>query len=113
MRAFLAQQMNEKAERERIDKENIDQQAKMWELDKKNYEEEERRLRERISKINKDNSEYLMNQMAAKMRASAKMSQLEVAINKPLLREVNQKFKGVSQYEEQGSSKSQVQEGEI
>lgn len=61
----------------------------MWELDKKNYDEEEKRLKQRINKINKDNSSYLMNQMASKNRASAKMNNLEMAINKPLLREVN------------------------
>lgn len=76
----------------------------MWQLDKQNYDEEEKRLKERINKINKDNSEYLMKQMADKKRASGKMDKLEMAINKPLLREVNQKFKGVSQYE--GSQKS-------
>ena len=34
MREFLRQQVEEKANRERQDKENIDQQAYMWELDK-------------------------------------------------------------------------------
>jgi hypothetical protein len=53
--------VSEKASREKNDKENIDQQAKMWELDKKNHEEEEKRLKEKINKINKDNSHYLMN----------------------------------------------------
>lgn len=47
--------MLEKKERERQDKANIDQQAVMWDLDKKNYDEEERRLKERIGKINADN----------------------------------------------------------
>ena len=42
----------EKAEREKGDKANIDQQAKMWSLDKQNYDEEEKRLKERINKIN-------------------------------------------------------------
>jgi len=28
----------------------------MWDLDKKNYDDEERRLKERISKINADNA---------------------------------------------------------
>ena len=106
MRTFLAQQVQEKVQREKSDKENIDQQAHMWELDKKNYEEEEKRLKERINKINKDNSSYLMNQMAAKNRASAKMNNLEMAINKPLLREVNQKLKTFSNYDGVGSLKS-------
>ena len=32
----------------------------MWDQDKKNYDEEERRLKERIKSINKDNASYLM-----------------------------------------------------
>jgi len=109
----LAAQVQEKAARERNDKENIDQQAKMWELDKQNYDEEEKRLKERINKINKDNSSYLMNQMAHKNRASAKMNNLEMAINKPLLREVNQKLKTFSNYEGVGSLRSGQQQEEI
>ena len=43
MREYLAQQVLEKAEREKEDKANINQQAKMWQLDKQNYDEEEKR----------------------------------------------------------------------
>ena len=59
MRDFLAKQVAEKRERERNDKSNIDQQAQMWNLDKQNYEEEEKRLKDRIGQINKDNAEFL------------------------------------------------------
>ena len=100
MREYLAQQVLEKAEREKGDKANIDQQAKMWCLDKQNYDEEEKRLKQRINKINKDNSSYLMSQMQAKSKAGGKMSGTEFALNRPLLREVNQRLKGFSQYDE-------------
>ena len=55
MRDFLALQMHEKKAREEADKANIDQQATMWSLDKRNYDDEERRLKERIGRINVDN----------------------------------------------------------
>lgn len=55
MRDFLALQMHEKKAREEADKANIDQQATMWSLDKRNYDDEERRLKERIGRINMDN----------------------------------------------------------
>ncbi len=60
----------------------------MWDLDKKNYDDEERRLKERISKINADNAQYLLNQMAAKNKkvSNAKMHPGEKALNKPLLK---------------------------
>jgi len=55
MRDFLALQMQEKKAREEADKANIDQQATMWNLDKRNYDDEEKRLKDRIGKINQDN----------------------------------------------------------
>ena len=59
MRAFLAEQVKEKAARERADKENISQQAKMWNLDKQNWELEEKRLKEKMNKIQMDNAAFL------------------------------------------------------
>ena len=47
--------MEEKKKRENDEKSNIDVQAKMWATDKDNWEEEEKRLKSRISKINRDN----------------------------------------------------------
>ena len=103
--------MQEKKERERQDKANIDQQAVMWDLDKKNYDEEERRLKQRIGKINSDNQSYLLNQMGNKNKRSAKMHEVEFQINKPLLREVNQKLKAVnSQYAGSVQGSEQLQQ---
>lgn len=65
----------------------------MWNLDKRNYDEEERRLKERIGRINSDNQSYLLNQMDNKKRTQTKMHPSEFLINKPLLREANQKLK--------------------
>ena len=78
----------------------------MWNLDKQNYDEEEKRLKERISKINSDNADFLMRQMAQKKAQAQKMNPHEYALNRPLLREVNQKLKGMSQYDGVNSIKS-------
>ena len=59
MRAFLADQVRDKQNREKADKENINQQAQMWSLDKQNWELEEKRLKERINKIQMDNAAFL------------------------------------------------------
>lgn len=32
----------------------------MWDLDKQNYDEEEKRLKARIDRINSDNAEFLL-----------------------------------------------------
>lgn len=42
-----------------MEKQLNDEQAKMWGQDKKNYEEEERRLNDKIKKINMDNANFL------------------------------------------------------
>ena len=97
----------EKENRERNDKDNINQQAEMWSLDKENYEVEEKRLKDRISRINADNAQFLLKQMADKHKKGAKMNRAEFAINKPLLREANGKFKEHSNYEP--SNKSYVE----
>ena len=93
MRAFLAQQVAEKQQRENDEKSNLDMQAKMWETDKQNWEEEERRLKARIGKINRENQEYLLKQMAVKEQQNKKMNPQEFALNRPLLREINSKLK--------------------
>ena len=97
MRSFLAQEMQEKQRRENEEKSNIDMQAKMWQTDKENWEEEEKRLKNRIDKINRDNQEYLRRQMAEKDAQEkynrGSMNPNDFLINKPLLREINNKLK--------------------
>ena len=69
----------------------------MWKQDKVNYEEEERRLNEKIKKINRDNEGFLKSQMDEKKRKErGKMNKQEFLLNKPLLREINQKAKDPS-----------------
>ena len=47
--------MNEKRKREADEKALNDQQAVIWRKDKENYEEEERRLTNKVKNINLDN----------------------------------------------------------
>jgi len=105
--------MEEKRRRENDEKSNIDMQARMWETDKQNYEEEERRLKNRIMKINLDNQNYLIKQMQDKDKNEkgtlGVMHTQDFLMNKPLLREINSKLK-TSNYEESlGSVKSGLQ----
>lgn len=76
MRALLAKQMDEKEKREQRMKCNIDEQAVIWARDKENYENEERRLAEKIKKINEENAAFLHKQMREKeaKNAQRKMS---------------------------------------
>lgn len=93
MRDYLAKQMNEKKRREDVEKALNDEQAFMWQKDYKNYSEEERRLHDKIAKINKDNQEFLRKQMDEKNQknSKSKMNKQEFLLNKPLLKEINEK----------------------
>jgi hypothetical protein len=53
--------MNEKKHRENLEKALNDEQAVMWKQDHRNYNEEERRLNDKINKINKENADFLKN----------------------------------------------------
>ena len=59
MSMFLFKQQEEKKLREILEKRLNDEQATMWGQDKKNYEEEERRLNNKIKQINSDNANFL------------------------------------------------------
>ena len=100
MRDYLAKQMEEKRRREVSEKSLNDEQATMWHHDLKNYSEEERRLHEKIGKINKDNQEFLRRQMDEKNSkvTKTKMNKQEFLLNKPLLKEINTK-KRATQYD--------------
>ena len=64
----------------------------MWKHDLNNYSEEERRLNDKINKINKENAEFLKRQMEEKqMKNKPKMNKQEFLLNKPLLKEINHK----------------------
>ena len=99
MRDYLAKQMEEKRLRELQEKALNDEQANMWNKDFKNYSEEERRLHDKINKINKDNQEFLKKQMEDKQIkiGKSKMNKQEFLLNKPLLKEINDKLR-VTQY---------------
>ena len=68
----------------------------MWRTDKQNYEEEERRVKERINKINRDNQQFLFLQMNQKDKKETKlMAAQEKEINKALLKKANDMLKNI------------------
>lgn len=94
MRELLFRQVQEKKNREAAEKASTMEQADIWRRDKENYEEEERRLKNKIAAINAENSEFLKKQMEEKSKKGAKnMSREEFAYNKDLLAKVNGKLK--------------------
>jgi len=63
--------MQEKERREQNQKANIDEQAVIWGRDKENYEHEEKRLAEKIRKINEENAAFLLKQVREKEEKNA------------------------------------------
>lgn len=51
--------MHEKKTREQATKAHNDEQAVLWARDKKNYEQEEDRLQQKIKAINQENASFL------------------------------------------------------
>jgi len=88
MRGFLARQMEEKKHREHMEKALNDEQAVMWKQDLENYEAEEKRLNDKIKRINKENADFLTSQAQNKGAKGKKMEKQEFLINKPLLKEI-------------------------
>mmetsp|Transcript_28228 Transcript_28228/g.28024 ORF Transcript_28228/g.28024 Transcript_28228/m.28024 type:complete len:148 (+) Transcript_28228:1224-1667(+) len=90
MREFLAKQVEDKKRRERIEKELNDQQANMWQRDRENYEEEQRRIDNKIKRINQENADFLKRQMEEKEGArKGRMDMNEFLMNKQLLVDIN------------------------
>jgi len=98
MRELLGRQMVEKKAREHHTKVHHDEQADIWARDKSNYEEEERRLKNKITNINKENAQFLQKQINERETKTTqrKMNKQEFQFNKPLLREINQKRKAAN-----------------
>jgi len=97
MKEFLFRQHEDKKRREAAEKALNDEQAVMWREDKVNYEEEERRLQEKIKNINLENASFLKGQAVQKHSKGAKMNRQEYLLNKDILRNINNKNKSSSQ----------------
>ncbi len=51
--------MREKRDKEVEEKKTDDEQAEIWKKDKDNYEREEKKILEKIKRINEDNARFL------------------------------------------------------
>lgn len=89
MRDYLARQVEEKRQREDIEKQFADEQAVMWAIDAKNYANEERNLNSKVNRINKENADFLHKQIDEKDEAKKnRMNMNEFLLNRQLLQNV-------------------------
>jgi len=68
----------------------------MWAIDRENYLDEEKRIHERVKKLNHDTADFLRQQMMEKKGQTPmylKMNRNEFLYNKNMLRSVNDKLR--------------------
>ncbi len=105
MRDDLSNQMNDKKHRERMDKEFNDEQAKMWALDRQNYQQQEDTLNCKIKNRNNENRHFLESQMQEREQAKRnRMNYNEHLLNKQLLHDINATRKEPEEGEVRGGS---------
>ena len=64
----------------------------MWKHDHTNYQDEEKRLNDKIQRINNENADFLQKQMDEKhSKKRTKMNKEEFLMNKDILKEYTQK----------------------
>lgn len=73
----------------------------MWQKDRDIWAEEEKRIKQKISQINKDTQNFLKLQEEEKKKSkSKKMVQTEKQLNRGLMREIKQKQREMRQSEQ-------------
>lgn len=88
----LAKQQRDKRQRAIEEKKDRDQQATMWQKERTIWKDEEKRLKEKIAKINGDTKAFLNKQMAEKVAKKSKhMDEREQRLNKALMKEIKAK----------------------
>ena len=88
----LAKQQRDKRQRAIEEKKDRDQQATMWQKERTIWKDEDKRLKEKIAKINGDTKAFLNKQMAEKVAKKSKhMDEREQRLNKALMKEIKAK----------------------
>lgn len=98
---MLDKQQEEKKRKEKEMKDDMNQQAEMWQKERDMWDVEEKRLQEKIKKINLDTQQFLLEQDKLKKVKSTKMGKVEKEYNKGLMKEIRQKQKTLKQQQKE------------
>lgn len=91
MKEFLARQVKDKAKMEAIDKEVIDEQAKLWKEDREKFEKDQAEFNRKAKELTKKNKELLEKQMHEHKNPPKGMDDIEYTINKGYLKGIRSK----------------------
>jgi hypothetical protein len=90
--------LSNKKKKEKEFKEDMGKQAAMWDKERDLWQQEEKRIQDKIKKINAENVEYLKQQEAQKHAGKTKkMAPTEKQLNKGLMREIKQKQRALKE----------------
>jgi hypothetical protein len=93
IRETLARQMKDKKQKEMIDREVIEEQAKLWQMDRDQFAKEEAELNKKMKTLSHQNAELLEKQIEEhKAKNLGKgMDEVEYTLNKGYLKGIRQK----------------------
>lgn len=91
IRNYLAVQVKDKAKKEEIDKDVIEEQATLWKMDREQFAKEEEQLNRRMKDLSYKNAQLLQEQMEEHKKKNKGMDDLEYNLNKGYLKSIRAK----------------------
>lgn len=91
MRDTLARQIKDKRSKEEIDKEVIEEQAKLWQMDRAQFAKIEEEMNKKNQELSKMNSEQLQKQIDDQKNKQKGMDGIEYQLNKTYLKGIRNK----------------------
>ena len=91
MKEYLARQVKDKVKKEEIDKEVVEEQAKLWEMDRETFAKEEAELSNKMKDLSLQNSTLLQKQIEEAKNQKKGMDPIEYGINKTYLKGIRSK----------------------
>ena len=91
MQAFLARQVKEKKNKDDIDRQVVEEQAKLWAEDRAKFQQEESAFHNKMKNLSKQNAELLQKQMDESKTRGKGMDEMEYEINRSYLKNIRSK----------------------
>jgi hypothetical protein len=88
---ILSRQMKDKSNKEAIDKEAIEEQAKLWKMDREQFSKEEEQLKRKMKSLTNQNAELINKQIHEHKSQNKGMDEMEYGLNKTYLKGIRQK----------------------
>jgi hypothetical protein len=91
MKAYLTRQVKDKKNKDGIDKEVIEEQAKLWAQDRAKFNQEEKKYNAKMKNLSNQNADLLQKQMDESRARGKGMDAMEYEINRTYLKNIRSK----------------------